>query len=288
MNFVGIVLALLLERGLGQVPGWGEPALFRTILRGLHRGLRWEGLWRSHAAPFLILLPPTLLAGAAAEAIEQPLLALLFSSGVLLLCLGPRDLADDIHRWLELRNQGDGAAAETLQRQLMQGPQPDASHRSLLGALFIQSHERLFGVLLWFFVAGPAGAVGYRLASRLPRLLHELVPDSAAAHTSDALHSLLAALPARLTAALYGLAGSLDDAIAAWRSLLSQPHPWRTHTWAILAEVSAASLSMEEEDGAEVVPATLAASLEEVLRMQFRALAILLAGFALYTTGAIL
>ena len=178
-------------------------------------------------------------------------------------------------------------AADRAWRGLMHGPQPDPSHRTVLGALFIQSHERLFGVLLWFFVLGPAGAVLYRLASRLPRILHDSADGSAAMHTSDALHGLLAWLPARATVVLYGLAGSLDDALETWRKLATEPHEWRSHTWALLAEVPGASLRMEEPDGAAVVPESLRASLDEVARMQFRALIVLLAFFAIFTTGSI-
>lgn len=291
MNFVGIILALLLERGLGHVPGWGEPRIFPKVVDFLRGGLRWPALWNSHFAPFLLVLPPAVLAWWLQDQLSHPIAELAFSSTLLLLCLGPRDLADDIQRWADAKAVGDEPAAERAWRGLMHGPQPDPSHRTVLGALFIQSHERLFGVLLWFFVLGPAGAVLYRLASRLPRILHYAQTDTAALtaalHTSEALHGLLAWLPARATAALYGLAGSLDDALQTWRKLAIEPHEWRSHTWAILGEVPSASLRMEEPGGGAVVLESLRASLDEVARMQFRALIVLLAFFAIFTTGSI-
>src|SRR3546814_7227405 len=81
------------------------------------------------------------------------------SSDLLLLCLGPRDLTEDVHDLLAAREAGDIARVQQIARNLQRGPQPDASHRSLMGTLFIQSHEKLFGVLLFFFTFGPAGAV---------------------------------------------------------------------------------------------------------------------------------
>ncbi|MEC9362267.1 MAG: regulatory signaling modulator protein AmpE [Pseudomonadota bacterium] len=289
MTLIGILLALLLERLLGHLPGWGRPVLFLAVMRGLH-ALAPQRLWRSLALPLLIVVPPAVLVWWGFGLIEGPIVRLLLSAAVLLLCLGPRDLAEDVHDLLQARAEGDAERAAQLARALQRGPQPGETHRSLVGALFVQSHEKLFGVLLWFFALGPAGAVLYRLVSRLPRLLDETAPDSPALRAADWLHAVLAWLPARVTALVYGLAGSLDDALAAWRQLWREPEPehgWRTQTWAVLAEVPSASLGAEEQGGA-VVPASLEALLTEVLRMQWRALLIMLAGFALTTTGQLL
>lgn len=288
MTLIGILIALGLERVLGQLPGWGRPALFVAAMRVLRR-LVPEVLWRSAALPVLVVVAPALLVWWLQPQIEQPILALSVSAGLLLLCLGPRDLAEEVHDLLRAREAGDHERAAQLARALQRGPNPGETHRSLLGALFIQSHEKLFGVLLWYFAIGPAGAVAYRLASRLPRWLMESAPASQAQFVAEGLHGVLAWIPARVTAALFGLAGSLDDAMQAWRELAQQPeHGWRTQTWAVLAEVSSASLRSEEADGAESVPAGLALALEEVLRMQWRALLILLAFFAFFATGSML
>lgn len=286
MTFLGILLALALERGLGHFPWWGRPVVFLAYQRAMRAVLRWPALWTSRAAPLMLLLPPLILVYEIGDHIANPFLELLWSAGLLLLCLGPRDLAEDVHALLDARTRGDTEAFTQLSRALQRGPHPDPTHRTLIGALFIQSHERLFGVLLWFFVAGPFGAVLYRFASRLPRVFNEAQPESRAARFAETLHDLLAWVPARIAALLYGLAGSLDDALKVWRGLVFETHEWRSQTWAVLAEVPAASLNMEEADGSEVAPATLEAALNEVLRMQLRVLLILLASFAIFATGA--
>jgi len=286
MNLIGVLLALGLERVLGHLPGWGRPVLFLGVMRGLSRMLP-TVLRRSAALPLLVVTLPAALVWWARGELESPIVELCASAAVLLLCLGPRDLAEDVHELVKAREAGDDERVAQLARALQRGPSPGETHRSLLGALFIQSHEKLFGVLLWFFALGPAGAVAYRLASRLPRWLAETAPDSTALVVSEWLHALAAWVPARISAALFGLAGSLDDAIQAWRGIASQPeHGWRNQSWAILAEVSSASLRSEAKDGGEIVPATLAAALEEVLRMQWRALLILLGFFAFFATGS--
>jgi membrane protein required for beta-lactamase induction len=147
----------------------------------------------------------------------------------------------------------------------------------------------LFGVLIWFFALGPIGAVLYRCLSRLPRLLRARWPNSPAAQYTDFLHNACAWIPARITALLFSLAGSFDDAWSAWAALMREPiHGWRSHTWAVLAEVPSAALRSENREGSTIIPASLEVSLREVLRMQNRATVLLLACFVFFAAGAIL
>lgn len=291
MLLIAILAALVAERLLGQLSWWGQPFLLQTLARGLRAMLPWPTLWASPAVVPLVLLPPLALVSLVEQQIQSPFVSLAYSAGVLLLCLGPRDLADDVNELLAARAAGNETEVRRLARALQRGPEPDPSHRSLIGALFIQSHERLFGVLLWFFVLGPAGAVLYRTASRLPRLLHE-DGNTLGAHFSDMLHGLLAWIPARITAMLFGFAGSLDDALRAWNDLsfdsrIGEAGGWSRKTWAVLAEVATGGLETDGPDGGgPALPPNFEAMLREVLSLQNRALLILLAFFAFFATGA--
>jgi len=280
-----MLLVLAIERAFPPGTALGEGRVLARLMAALRRLPAAD----SAALPWLVVA-----AGIAAVALLQRLLpsglgAFLLDALVLLLCLGPRDLGEDVGRLLDARSRGDGAEAERLSRLLQSGPKPDESHRSLLGALFIQSHERLFGVLLWFVALGPAAALGYRLASRLPALAEAKGYNTATQQAAEQLHALAAWLPVRLTAALFALAGSMDDALAAWKRTgeLHYQEAWRSHTWAVLAEVGVGALAIEEPDGATTVAPNLAAALREVLRMQTRALLIFLAGVAVYTSGTL-
>lgn len=286
MTFIGILLALLAERVLGHLPRVGEPMLVQQLIVNVQRYVPLGAYWRSWLAPVLLLGMGTALAALLDYAIAQPLADLAFGTIVLFLCLGPRHLGADIQQLIEAHEKNDAAAERTLTLALLRGPGRQATRRSLIGALFIQSHERLFGVLLWFFAAGPAGAVFYRLASRMPRFLHETRPDTPAEEAAVALHAAAAWVPARLTAALFGLAGSLDQALKRWQELRATAFVnWRERVWATLAEVSATSLATEDGAAGPVLPATLEAALREVLAMQQRALLILLAAFGLFSAG---
>ncbi|MDP3859141.1 MAG: regulatory signaling modulator protein AmpE [Stagnimonas sp.] len=289
MNFLAVLAALAAERFLPHGLGFGEPRLLRALLRGLDRSRPGAALARSALLPWLLTAAAVAVTALIQYRLAGSLAGGLFGGLLLFLCLGPRDLADEVGQLLAARQRGDRPAVIRLARQLQHGPEPDDSHRSLLGALFIQSHERLFGVLLAFLTVGPAGAVFYRLASRLPAQVEALEPDTAAARAAAQLHGLAAWLPVRLTALLFALAGSMDDAMTAWRRLgeLDFRHGWRSHSWAVLAEVGCGALASEEAEGSKPVAPKLDAALREVLRMQTRALLILLAGFAVFTTGTL-
>lgn len=287
MIFIGILLALLAERILGHLPHVGEPMLLQKLVVGVQKALPLGPYWRSWLSPVVLLGLACIATAAIDWQLRLPLADLAFGTIVLFLCLGPRNLASDIDRLLDAHARNDAAAERTLTLSLLRGPGRAASRRELVGALFIQSHERLFGVLLWFFLAGPTGAVLYRLASRMPRFLHETQPETSAEQGAVALHAAAAWPTSRITIALFGLAGSNDHVRTRWREMRAANGfaNWRDRTWAMLAEVSAASLAVEDEAQAPVEPATLEDALHEVLAIQNRALIYLLAAFGLFTAG---
>ncbi len=286
MILIAVLLALGLERLLAQLWPLGEPVLLRRAIVDLHRHVNWAAYWRSSAAAFLPVIVGMLAVHLVDRLITGPLLDLVFSVLVLLLCLGPRDLGTDIERLISAREQGDARLEDELTASLLVGPDRRHTKRSLIGALFIQSHERLFGVLLWFFLLGPVGAVAYRIASRQPRFLRLVEPGSRAEQAAVLLHAVLAWLPARLTALLYMLSGSTDSALDGWRRVAANAElPWCQRTWATLAETAAGALAVESAEGAPAVDAELENCLREVLALQNRALLVLLAAFAMFTTG---
>jgi AmpE protein len=274
MNFLAIIAALIAEQFIGNWRDDARPSLFEPVRR----------FCKLSSAPmvWLFVFLPALIVAALVDT-RDPLTNAVLSGIVLFVCLGPRDISSDVRRLIAARANGEAAIVDRITRSLHQGPEPEANHRSLLGALFIQSHERVFGVLLWFIALGPAGAIAYRLASRLPSWLDA---DSRALDAADTLHALLAWIPARITALLFALAGSMDDSLAAWRRLRAEPHPnWHRHTWSLLAETAAATLDIDDAGG-PAVSVSLDSCFHEVLRVQNRALLILLAADALLAAGA--
>jgi membrane protein required for beta-lactamase induction len=271
MMLLAIVLVLVGLRVLDFTPP--ERNATQSYVAQLRGIVRNERFWSSPVGPWVVTLLPV-TAVAIVDAYLPWFLHLLLSIAILWLTLGPRELATDLRAWLSAHKRGDTTESQ-LRARAIWGEAPPS-----LGGLFVESHERLFGVLLWFFVLGPAGGVLYRVGRRMPQAW-----PGDAKHARE-LHALIAYLPARLTAMLFGAAGSADDVIAEWRHRRTRFENWIDRTWHSLSEVAAATLDVEDVPGGEPRPPTLEDGAEEFLQLEFRALLILLALFAVFTVGS--
>lgn len=289
MKLLVAILALLTERLSDQVREHARaPMLSRyvALLRGLLPGQVW---WVEWPVVFLVVVPPVVTVSWLENSLPYPFGWLLLAGTTLWLSLGPYDLGADIHRLLAARARGDHEGEQRILRRLMRVPHSadDPSAHTVLGAMFVQSHERLFGTLLWFFALGPTGAVFYRLTSLLPQLLHNSdIRPTPGERFAEQVHDAAAWIPARLTALLFGLAGTLDGALDGWKlARLSEHHGWRSQTWAVLSNAACGALQTAGPHGEPVVASRLDDMLREALGLQRRALLICLAGFAVFTSG---
>jgi len=88
----------------------------------------------------------------------------------------------------------------------------------------VQANNRLFGVMFWFALLGPVGALAFRLTDLMRRegLARAAEPGGEArAELCQRLHGVLAFLPARLVALSYGVAGSFEESFSGWRRYLA-------------------------------------------------------------------
>jgi AmpE protein len=144
---------------------------------------------------------------------------------VLVYCLGPREFESDLEAILEAP---DGASREAAAQALADDDAPVAWNAPALGvAIVYAALRRRFGVLFWFFLLGPVGALAYRLAQTLGRDDSlRLDPGSrlAARHVANALDWPAAQL---LTFTL-AVVGHWEAVIGAWRRWHAQA---RTTSW---------------------------------------------------------
>lgn len=194
--------------------GWYGDWL-RWLGQRFPEGSFWHGRWGIAIA----LVPLLLAVGLFQVALDEPLFGLgglAFGIAVLFYAWGPRDLDIDTDA---IANAPDNASRRAAAAHLWpDGDMPaQLDGAALVGAVFRNALMRWFGVLFWFLVLGPVGALMYRLiavsahgeaAQALP------VENRAGARW---LLSLLDWPVAQLMSLSLALVGNFDAVLTAWR-----------------------------------------------------------------------
>ncbi|MEW5783064.1 MAG: adenosylcobinamide-phosphate synthase CbiB [Pseudomonadota bacterium] len=219
--------AILLDRLLGEpkrfhpLVGFGRLAdlVERTLRRGAPGhplGNRLRGL----IAWSILVVPPVLLAAMWAH----PLVDLL----LLTFALGARSLAEHAQAVAAPLAAGDLPAARQAVGQIVTRETALLDEAGIAKAavesVLENGHDAVFGALFWFFLAGGAGALLFRLANTLDAMWGHR--DERRRHFGWAaarLDDLLGLIPARLTALTYALLGDTRTALACW---LKQARQW--------------------------------------------------------------
>lgn len=220
MEFLALVVALAIYawRGDGapvQQDGWY--ASFQQFLASWMsgRGLQIAGV----ILPVLLLEVLYLVLGGVLGGLPE--FALLVA--VLLYVLGRGNLGVAVAAYLERWSRGDFQAAHQL---LMESPSVDSAegidspsslHAAARRRLYYRAFERVYAVIFWFVLGGPAAALAYRLA-----WLQEETPASAPAPDRLPLRAWLEWIPARLLALSFALVGDFDACLRQWRGLFSE------------------------------------------------------------------
>ncbi|MDP3031397.1 MAG: adenosylcobinamide-phosphate synthase CbiB [Rhodocyclaceae bacterium] len=221
---VGVLLDCLLgePRRWHPLVGFGRLAdaaerVFRAGAPGHAIGNRLRGL----AAWSVIVVPCVVLAAWFAHPLLDALL--------LWLALGGRSLGEHARAVATPLAAGDLANLEMARTAVGRIVSRDTTQLDASGvatatveSVLENGNDAVFGALFWFFVAGGAGAVLYRLANTLDAMwgykdARRIHFGWAAARLDDVLNYV----PARLTALTYALLGNTQNALACWRAQAS-------------------------------------------------------------------
>jgi adenosylcobinamide-phosphate synthase len=248
MTLLSIILALVIdqarplagERVEAWLSSWGG-LLERHFNAGEHRhgAIAWM---LGVAAPALVVL-----AAQTALAFWQPLLLLALNLGVLYLTTGFRQFSHyftDIHLALRM---GELDRARSLIAE-WRGCSSDHLGSSDIARLSIElalvsSLRHVFAPLFWFTVAGPAGALLYRLSLSLNRQWMERRSDDLDdfGRFAAQAHAVLDWAPVRLTAVAFAIVGDFEDAVYCWRT---QAQRWPDAASGILLSSGAGALGV--------------------------------------------
>lgn len=214
-----------------------------------------------------------------------------FALGVMLYCLGPRDLDSDVHRFLNAWEQGDEDKAQSYAGLICQKTTDTVEKQSLgreaVEGIVVAAHERWYGVIFWFVVLGPLGALWYRLACVLrDKCIHRSQEDT----FKDAalmMHHILAWVPVRLTLLSYALAGNFGDTFEALRK---EDYGWKTNwlvnNYLLLIHGGLGALQLEQELATDQARVVGAGNVRAALGLVLRTLIFTMAFISVLTLGS--
>lgn len=230
MNFVALLLGLGIERLLTHLFHlrefrWLDPA-FDRVLRMFEKTSRVVTMAGLVLFTLVLIVPVGLIFFALAGTLYQiPYFALAVI--VLLFSLGPRDLKEEVNDYCAAVDDARAEDARRVARELIEDDLPEGSEERIAlveRAVFVQANNRIFGVVFWFLLLGPAGAWLFRMLDMMRRRLafqysrnHDEEVGTTIVWAVRTLHGLFAWLPARLLSAGYAMAGSFEDALSCWR-----------------------------------------------------------------------
>ena len=175
-------------------------------------------------------------------------MAVVISLVCLLYALGPR-LNVQLDDYVKALEAGDLSRIQQLTAELsVAGEGSGQSERELLEGILLHALDRLFGVLFWFIVLGPGGAILYRLAASL--LQRQEMPGTYA-EAARTLYNILNWPAARLFALGNALTGNMVDAMEAWREV--EQKSFAVNEYVIRASGMGALNYQQTEDNLDVL-----------------------------------
>lgn len=213
--FVAILLVLVLSY---YVPDLERLRNFAWLRRwqeqGAQQGSAEFGLFVSIGLPVLLCA----LVQFALHNVLFGLASLVFAILMLAYCIGPRDLERDFDAVDKAADSDARAAAAQALRADESTATLAFQSAPLVESAFVAALRRIFGVIFWFVLLGPVGALLYRLTELLA-----YSPEHAAslpAAQQDLARRFARALdwlPAHLIALALALASDFDAVFKSWR-----------------------------------------------------------------------
>ena len=218
LTLIAVVLALVLGHVAPSLIGLRRYGWFVSWLQWLGRVFGGQSAWQGRFGLLLGVGLPVLLVATVQLLLGQSLYGLplfLFALAVLVYTWGPRDLDLDVDAVVDARSaEARRTAAAAL---FPEGGEPVLEGPSLVEAVFRCALWRWFGVLFWFLLLGPAGAVLYRLISLSAQGESQRVLPEAQSEAARLFVAVLNWPVAHLMTFGLALAANFDGVLAAWR-----------------------------------------------------------------------
>ncbi len=132
-----------------------------------------------------------------------------------LYCLGPKDPVRQVKRYIDAMEQSDHEAATLYAGKFLKtelNDNPAVVAQEVKQGLFVATNDRIVGVLFWFVMLGPLGAVLFRMACLLRE--RESVIENGFTKAVHDFYDIMVWPSARICILGFAIAGSFIGAIS--------------------------------------------------------------------------
>ncbi len=218
LTLIAVVLSLVLGHIAPGLIAFRRYGWFVSWLQWLGRWFAGQRPWQGRFGLLLAVGLPIVLVGALQWLLGDhfyglPLFG--FALAVLIYTWGPRDLDLDVDAVIDARDVTERRAAAAA--LFPEGGEPVIEGPTLVEAVFRCALWRWFGVLFWFLLLGPAGALLYRLVSLAAQGEAQRVLPPAQAQAAKLFVAILDWPVAHLMTFGLALAANFDGVLGAWR-----------------------------------------------------------------------
>ncbi len=250
MTIISLVAALLLEQWQPLRTGNKLYVAFARYVNRIAQSFN-AGHYRDGVISWLFAVVPVALATLIVYGVlrhANGLLALLWNVAVLYLALGFRQFSHFYTDVMLALRAGDLARAREVLSTWRGVPSHELTAseaaRIAIELGLMRSHRHVFGVIAWFVVLGPAGAIAYRLAALLNDRWGAMRGEEVGGFGLFATraYEVIDWVPARLTAFSFAIAGDFMGAAECWRE---QARTWRVPGQGIILASAAGALGVK-------------------------------------------
>ncbi|CAN7496756.1 hypothetical protein LJR143_003243 [Pseudoxanthomonas sp. LjRoot143] len=288
ITLVAVVLALVLGHvAPSLVASFRQYGWYDAWMHWLGESARDGGFWKERYGIALALVPVLLVVALLQWSLDGPvygLVGLLFDIAVLVYAWGPRDLDVDVEAVIDAHDATTRRAA--IVRLGLTGETAALDGPALVEAVFTHALRRWFGVLFWFLLLGPVGAILYRLVAHSASATD--LPERNRAGAC-ALRTALEWPVAQLMTLAMALVGNFDTVFSTWRNAGGARFQLDT---GFLAQAARASVRFELAEEAEeyaeegmVQAMRELPELRDAMSLVWRILLLWLAVLALFVIG---
>jgi AmpE protein len=213
MTFIITLISLLIERFFD----WNQTRNWRWFTRFQNWLCVKVSAWPTNLILAVSIALPVILVALINNALSGVLfglLKLIFGIVIVVYCLGPTNFWGQFYLYtaaLDKETPPDSVENASALFGVPAAVNTQEFHRAFVSALFIEANRRIFAVLFWYMILGPAGAMLYRLTDISFR------KTATVSQPAEKFKRLLDWLPVRVLSFLFAIGGHFMPVLKRWK-----------------------------------------------------------------------